>query len=344
MANKKVRVAINGLGRIGRAFTRLTSADPDIEIVAVNDLGDINNLAYLLKYDTAYGQFAGEIKVDGQSLSVGGKKMAVYQEKDPAKLPWKNLDVDVVLESTGFFESFVAAKAHVDAGAKKVVVSAPCKDKKELAPAPSETILMGINDEKLEGCSVSSNGSCTTNCAAPIVDILHKAIGIEKAVLNTVHAYTATQKVVDGPDAKDWRRGRAAAQNIVPSTTGAATAVTEVVSELAGKFDGLAMRVPVVTGSVVDLTFISKRETTRDEINDILKKASSDSKWDGIFTVTEEPVVSSDIVGDLHASIADLSFTKVVGGNLVKVLAWYDNEMGYTATLIKHIKKAGSFI
>ena len=339
-----MKIAINGLGRIGRAFLKLAILRPEIEITAVNDLGDIDNLAYLLRYDSVYGKspLKIEAKKDGGEpfLSVNGHKILFISEKEPSKLPWGALGIDVVVESTGFFESFDKAKAHIDAGAKRVVISAPAKG----GDAGGETVLVGINEDTLSTCKISSNASCTTNAGSPVISILNETVGIEKAILNTVHAYTATQKIVDGPDASDWRRGRAGAQNIVPSTTGAAIAVTKAIKELEGKFDGLAVRVPVVSGSIADITFISKRPTTVEEINEILERASMEDRWKGIFAVTKEQLVSSDIVGNTHASIADLSFTKVVGGDLVKVLAWYDNEMGYANTLVEHALKAGEYL
>lgn len=340
---KRIRVAVNGLGRIGRAFLKIGILRKELDFVAVNDLGDINNLAYLLKHDSAYGKSDLDIKVEGGDLVVNGDRIKVLQEKDPAKLPWKDLEVAVAVESTGFFETYEKARAHLDAGAQRVVISAPAKDE------PPEgiigaTVLMGINDSALETCQITSNASCTTNSASPLIQILNETVGIEKAILNTVHGYTGTQKLVDSPDAKDWRRGRAAAANIVPSTTGAAIAVTKAVPDLLGKFDGIAMRVPVLTGSIADITFIAKRPTTAEEVNGILKNAAGEERWKGIFTATDEAIVSSDIVGAPHAAIADLSFTKVVGGNLVKVLSWYDNEMGYTYTLVEHVIKSGSYL
>ena len=337
---KKVRVAINGLGRIGRAFLKIAIERSEIELVAVNDLGDLENLAYLLRYDSAYGRFKLPVAVKDNKLVVNGQEIIVCKEKEPAKLPWASLQIDVVVESTGFFTSYQAAKAHLDAGARKVVVSAPVKGE----PVPgvgSATVLMGINEEKLATCQITSNASCTTNAASPLIQILHEAIGIEKALLNTVHGYTASQKLVDSPDAKDFRRGRAAAANIIPSTTGAAEAVTQAISSLAGRFDGIAMRVPVITGSIVDLTFLAKRPTNVSEINKILKEAAQVERWKHHFATTEEPLVSADIVGSPYASIADLTLTKVVADNLVKVMAWYDNEMGYTHTLVQHVIKTG---
>jgi len=258
-------------------------------------------------------------------------------------LPWKKLDIDVVVESTGLFTSSEKANAHILAGAKRVVVTAPVKDAPD-SPVKGETVLMSMNEDKLETCQISSNASCTTNAGSPLIAILDENLGIEKALLNTVHAYTASQALVDGPSKKDLREGRAAAQNIVPSSTGAAIAVTQVAPNLKGLFDGISIRVPVVTGSIVDITFISKKNTTAEEVNNILKKAAALPRWNGIFTVTEEDLVSHDIIGNRHASIADLAFTRVVGGNLVKVLAWYDNETGYTYTLVEHVIKAGRLV
>lgn len=342
---KKIRVAINGFGRIGRAFYKVARERKELEVVAVNDLGDIHNFAYLLKYDTAYGKasFDVEVKPDNSAFIIEGKEVLFVSEKEPQKLPWGDHKIDVVVESTGLFASFDKAKVHVTAGAKKVVISAPAKDTPE-ATMLGETILMHLNEEKFGTCDVTSNASCTTNAASPLLAILDEALGIEKALLNTVHGYTASQALVDGPNKKDFREGRAAAQNIVPSSTGAAIAVTKAMPHLKGLFDGIAMRVPVVTGSIVDVTFVSKRATSKEEVNDILKKAAKSEKWGKTFTVTEEQVVSSDIVGDSHASIADLAFTRVVGGNLVKVMAWYDNEMGYTYTLVEHVVKTGQSV
>ncbi len=339
MASKKLKVAINGFGRIGRAFLKLAWERPEIEIVAINDLGDIKNLAYLLKYDTVYGKAPFSVETDDGLMIVDGKKIKVLAEKDGTKLPWKDLGIDVVVESTGLFTSYDKAQFHIDQGAKRVVISAPAKG--DSAGVAGETILLGVNEEKFGTCDITSNASCTTNAASPLIAILHEALGIEKAVLNTVHGYTASQSLVDGPK-KDFREGRAAAQNIVPTSTGAAIAVTKAFPVLEGKFDGISIRVPVPAGSIVDVTFISQKETTAQEVNNLLKKASSDPRWSKIFAVTEEPLVSSDIQGTHYASIADLELTRVIGGNLVKVMAWYDNEMGYTATLVDHVIKTGS--
>ena len=342
---KKIRVAINGFGRIGRAFAKVSRSRQDIELVAINDLGNIQNFAYLLKYDTAYGvsQFDVSVNEKNNSLIIDGHEVLFVSEKDPTALPWKKLDIDVVVESTGLFTSAEKAQAHITAGAKRVVVSAPIKDAPD-ATIKGETVLMSMNEDKLENCVISSNASCTTNAGSPLIAILDETLGIEKALLNTVHAYTASQSLVDGPSKKDLREGRAAAQNVVPSSTGAAIAVTQVRPSLKGLFDGISIRVPVITGSIVDVTFISKKNTTAEEVNGILKKAANEKRWNGIFTVTEEQLVSHDIIGNRHASIADLAFTRVVGGNLVKVLAWYDNEMGYTYTLVDHVVKAGMLV
>ncbi len=343
MQNKITRVAINGAGRIGRAFLKLAEERPEeIQVIALNDLTSIDNIAYLLKYDSVYGITPFEIAVKDGNLVVAGKEVKYISEKDPNKLPWKDLDIDVVVESTGLFTDYEKAKAHISAGAKKVVISAPAKG--DAADATQGMVLMSINCDTLSEKIISSNASCTTNASSPVISILNDSIGIEKAVLNTTHAYTASQSLVDGPSKKDMREGRAAAQNMVPASTGAALAVGKVITELAGKFDGISVRVPVVAGSLADITFIAKRDTTVEEVNKILTEASKTDRWSNIFTVTTEDLVSSDIVGNKHASIADLSMTRVVGGNLVKVLAWYDNEMGYTHTLLEHVIKTGGFI
>lgn len=334
------KVAINGFGRIGRTFFRAAYGHPDIEIVAVNDLGSIENLAYLLTYDSVYGRSPFEVKVEGKDLIIDGKKVTFCQEKDPSALPWGSMNIDVVVESTGFFTTYVGSKKHLDAGAKKVVISAPVSDNPADAGVQGATVLMGVNEEKLTTCQITSNASCTTNATSPLVAILKEAVGIEKAILNTVHAYTASQSLVDGPSKKEFRDGRAAALNIIPSSTGAAKATTKAHPELAGKFDGIAIRVPVPVGSIVDVTFISSRDTTVEEVNAALVKAAADPKWKNIFTATSEPLVSSDIIGSRVGSIADLSFTRVVGGNLVKVFAWYDNETSYTQTLVEHVAAA----
>ncbi len=339
---KKTRVAINGFGRIGRAFMKIAWENPEIEIVAVNDLGTIESLSYLLKYDTVYKTWKHEITEDDTHIIIDGKKVLFVSERDTTKLPWKDLDIDVVVESTGLFTSYDKAKFHLDCGAKKVVISAPAKGGD--GSTAGETILMGVNEDKFGTCDITSNASCTTNAASPLIAILHEKIGIEKAILNTVHGYTASQSLVDGPSKGDLREGRAAAQNIVPSSTGAAIAVTKAFPALENKFDGISIRVPVPAGSIVDITFIAKRNTTKEEINQILTDASKSPEWSNLFATTNEPLVSSDILGNSHASIADLEMTRVVDGNLVKVMGWYDNEMGYTYTLVDHVIKTGKTI
>ncbi len=341
----KLRVAINGAGRIGRAFYRLSKENSDVEVVAINDLGDIEDIAYLLKYDSVYGpsKFNIEVRNGGKTLFIDGHEVSFYSEKDPSKLPWEALGIDVVVESTGAFTKYESAKAHLEAGAKRVVVSAPMKDD-PLPDIEGATVLLGVNEEKLSTCKITSNASCTTNAGSPLIAILDESLGIEKAVLNTVHGYTASQSLVDGPSKKGLREGRAAAENIVPSSTGAAIAVTKAFTKLSGLFDGISTRVPVKVGSLVDVTFISKKNTSAEEVNNFLRKAAEDERWQGVFAVTEDELVSTDIIGNTYGSTADLAMTRVVGGNLVKVMAWYDNEMGYTSTLLKHVIKLGKSI
>ena len=327
----KIKIAINGFGRIGRLFLRQIINEPNVEIVAINDLGDVENLRYLFKYDSVYGRFEQDIS-----------NIKFLQEKDPLKLPWKDLDIDIVIEATGVFETYEKAKAHLDAGAKRVVLTAPAKDSDGEF---GKTILMGVNESDLKTCAISSNASCTTNGVASVLAILSENPGIEKAILNTIHALTNTQTTVDSPvKGSDFRRGRAASQNIIPSTTGAAIAATRVIKDLEGKFDGIALRVPLITGSVADITFISKKETSVEEINKILKDAGQSEKWKGILKTTEDQIVSSDIIAEPYGAIVDLKFTKVIGGNLVKVLSWYDNEWGYVAMLKKHVLKAAEIL
>ncbi len=325
------RVAINGFGRIGRSFFRAAYGRDDFEIVAINDLVPADNLAYLLKYDTVYGNAKFTVTAAEKSLVVENKSIPVFSEKDPLKLPWRDMGIDIVVESTGFFTDAAKARTHIDAGAKRVVITAPGKGE------GLETILMGANEEKFGTCDISSNASCTTNAASPLIGVLDEAIGIERALLNTTHAYTATQAIVDCAAPDDFRRGRAGAQNLVPSSTGAAKATTLAYPQLKGKFDGIAVRVPVASGSIVDITFVPKRATTVEEVNDALRKAAASDRWKRVFAVSDEPLVSSDILGLPYGAIADLQMTRVVDGTLVKVLAWYDNEMGYAHTLIEHV-------
>lgn len=336
------RVAINGFGRIGRTFFKMALAHPDFEVVAINDLGDLENLAYLLRYDTAYGMSTANIEVASGALVVDGKQIAFVQERNPGALPWGKLGVDIVVEATGVFASYEKSKAHLTAGAKRVVISGPVKDDPTAAGVNGTTVLMGVNDGALASCDISSNASCTTNATSPLIAILKEAIGIEKAILNTVHAYTSTQSVVDGPS-KDFRKGRAAAQNIIPTSTGAAVATTLAHTDLSEKFDGIAIRVPVPVGSIVDVTFIAKAPTTVEAVNDALRTAAQSDTWKTLFAVTDEPIVSSDIIGARFASIADLAMTRVVDGNLVKVMAWYDNETSYTHTLVAHVAALARF-
>lgn len=342
------KVAINGFGRIGRIFFRQAFAAPSealakegefpIDIVAVNDLGTPENLAYLLKYDTVYGNYDKKVEHKDGALIVDGKEIRVLSEKEPAKLPWKNFSVDIVVESTGVFDSRDLAAAHLDAGAKRVVITAPAKD--EITPTATPGILDNVKLDK-----ITSNASCTTNAVNPVMAVMMANPGVQKALLTTIHAYTATQGLVDGPDKKgDFRRARAAAQNIVPSHTGAAEATFKSLPGLVGKFDGLALRVPVVSGSLIDITFLASRPTSVEEINNIFKEAAARPEWQGILTVTEEPLVSSDILKNPHGSIIDLALTRVVDGDLVKVFSWYDNEWGYCAMLLKHVQTVAQIL
>ncbi len=339
------KIAINGFGRIGRLFFRQAFSNPQLEIVAINDLGDLENLAYLLKYDSVYRAYERQVSRDKEQgfLIVDDKKIKFFQEKDPLKLPWKDLDIDIVVESTGAFESFEKAKAHLDAGAKRVVLTAPAKDAE--GTAGGRTIFVGINDEDLKTTQISSNASCTTNAVYPVMAIMAENPGIQKAILNTVHAYTNTQTIVDAPvKGSDFRRGRAGSQNIIPSTTGAAIAVTRVLKDLENKFDGIALRVPIITGSIADITFVAKRKTSVEEINEIFKKAAKLPRWQGILKVIDEQIVSSDIIAEPYGAIIDLKFTKVIDADLVKILAWYDNEWGYCAMLVKHVLKVAEIL
>jgi len=331
-----MRISINGFGRIGRAFFRLAFEEPGIQIVAINDLADLENLVYLLKNDTVYGKFDKKIEIQEKSLIINGKEISFFQEKDPKNLPWEDLKIDLVVEATGAFSDYNKAKAHIEAGAKKVIITAPAKGEED---KEGKIVLLGINDKDLIKFDVISNGSCTTNAVAPVMKILQEKIGIKKAVLNTIHAYTSTQRLVDGPSLKDWRRGRAASQNIVPSSTGAAKCVGKIIQSLDGKFDGIALRVPVVCGSIADITFVSEKDTSVEEINEIFKEASEEKDWKGIIEATDEQLVSSDIIKTITPAIIDLSLTKVIDRDLVKILVWYDNEWAYSWTLLQQIKK-----
>lgn len=326
------KLAINGFGRIGRIFFRQVYGHTDFEIVAVNDLADRENLAYLLKYDSVYGKY------EKAALD----HVQFFQEKDPAKLPWGKLGIDIVIESTGFFETAEKAKAHLDAGAKRVVISAPAKD--DVTPTMTPNVGWKANEASEANAAISSNASCTTNATNPVVAILMNSVGIQKAMMTTVHANTATQKTVDGPGGKDMRYGRAGAWNIIPSTTGAAKATAKIIPELKSKFDAVSVRVPVISGSLIDFTFLAGRPTTVEEINGIFKKAAAEPQWQGIVEATDEPLVSSDILGNPHGAIVDLGLTRVVDADLVKVFAWYDNEWGYCAMLFKHVQAIAKFL
>ncbi|PIR97360.1 MAG: type I glyceraldehyde-3-phosphate dehydrogenase [Candidatus Doudnabacteria bacterium CG10_big_fil_rev_8_21_14_0_10_41_10] len=325
----KARVAINGFGRIGRAAFKIGNNSKSIEFVAINDLSPVPTLAHLLKYDSVYGRYIGKVEAADNALVVDKKKILVFAENDPKKLQWKKLKVDVVLECTGKFVKDGAAKVHIEAGAKRVIVSAPAKGEGDV-----KTFLLGVNEKEYKQQKVISNASCTTNCVAPVAFVLQKNFGIEKGMVTTVHAYTGAQSLVDGNN-KDLRRARSAAINIIPTTTGAAIATGEVVSGLENRFDGMAIRVPVVNGSLSDFTVLLKRNTTVEELNKALVEYAKKNKE--VMEVTTDPIVSTDIIGNSHSAIVDLSLTKVVGGNLVKVFAWYDNEWGYANRLVEEI-------
>lgn len=323
------RIAINGFGRIGRSAFKIALERKGTEVVAINDLADAAVLAHLLKYDTTYGTYRREVAAEQGAIVVDGKRYPVFAEPDPKKLPWKKLGVDVVLECTGRFVDGESAGQHLTAGAKRVVLSAPPKGENEIP-----TYLIGVNDRGYKGEPIISNASCTTNCIAPVAKIVAERFGIVKAMMTTIHSYTADQNLQDGPH-KDFRRARAAAQNIVPTTTGAAVSVTRLMPEIFGKFDGLAIRVPTIVTSLTDFTFLVGRKTTVEEVNAALEEASQDAEYGRALSVTREPLVSSDFIGNPFSSIVDLSLTKVVDGDLVKVMAWYDNEWGYSNRLVE---------
>jgi glyceraldehyde 3-phosphate dehydrogenase len=327
------RIAINGFGRIGRGFLRAIVGRSDMNVVAVNDLTPIASLAYLLRYDSVYGRAPFSVEEREKALVIDSKEVSVIAEKDPALLPWKDLAIDIVVESSGLFTEAEKARAHLAAGARRVVISAPGKGE------GLETILIGANEEKFGTCDITSNASCTTNAASPLIGILDEAVGIERAILNTTHAYTASQAIVDGGRAKDVRESRAAAINMVPTSTGAAKATALAYPQLKNKFDGVSVRVPVPAGSLVDVTFVAKRATSAEEVNAALKAAATSDRWKRVFSATEEPLVSSDILGQPYGAIADLTMTRVVDGTLVKVMAWYDNEAGYIHTLVEHVSE-----
>lgn len=322
------KVAINGFGRIGRAVFKIIQDNPDLELVAVNDLVPPENLAYLLNYDTVYGRSKNKVESDENSLIIDGKHYKVVSERDPAQLPWGSLGIDLVFECTGLFTSKEALEKHIQAGAKSVILSAPTKSE------GIETVVYGVNHVP-ESDNIFSCASCTTNCISPVLEVMGRRIGIKKAILTTIHAYTATQAIVDGPSKKQVREGRAAAANFVPSTTGAAIATTKVLPQYKGKFDGVAVRAPIPVGSISDIVFVTERPTTVEEINTIFREEAESDRYKGIMSASDEEIVSSDIVGDAHASIVDLTMTQVVDGDLVKVMSWYDNEWGYANQMVR---------
>jgi glyceraldehyde 3-phosphate dehydrogenase len=334
----KTKVAINGFGRIGRNAFKIAFARADIEIVAVNDLTDTKTLAHLLKHDSNYGTYQNEVTFDEDNLIVSGQKIRVLAEKEPANLPWKDLEVDVVIESTGFFVDPAKARAHIEAGAKKVILSAPAKGE------GATTIVIGVNEDKLANSEdIISNASCTTNCITPVMNVLENEFGIEKAMMTTVHSYTASQKLQDAP-AKDLREARSAAANIVPTTTGASIAAAKALPALDGIFGGMSVRVPTPVVSLSDFSVVTKKDVTIEEVNEAFKKAASEPFYQGILTTTEEELVSSDFIGDSHSAIVDLNLTAVVGGNLLKVVAWYDNEWGYSNRLVELTADVGKLL
>jgi glyceraldehyde 3-phosphate dehydrogenase len=329
------RIAINGFGRIGRAALKIIIDTPQLEIVVVNDLMSIKNAAYLLKYDSVYGKYERDVKVQDNHLHIMGKKVLFITERDPGKLPWKKLDIDVVIESTGLFTNREDAEKHIRAGAKTVVLSGPTKSK------DTPTVVHGVNNADGK-TTIFSCASCTTNNIAPIMEIIDRRIGIKKAILNTVHAYTASQNLIDASSDKKPRMGRAAAINLIPASTGAATAATKALPQLEGKFDGIAIRTPVPVGSISDITFVTSRRTSVEEINSILVEESKTDRYKFVIAVSDEPIVSSDIVQSSFASVVDLEMTRVVDGDLVKIMAWYDNEWGFTNQMIRQIQEIKS--
>lgn len=327
-------IAINGLGRIGRAAFKIILETPELELRAVNDLNAADDLAYLLNYDSVYGRYHKKVAPAPDGLTVDGKTYPVLREKDPARLPWRKLEIDIVLECTGVFNQQADLQRHLAAGAKTVILSAPAKSP-EIA-----TVVHGANSTHEPTTGIISCASCTTNCITPVVEVMGRRIGVQKAIMTTVHAYTATQAIVDRPN-KRRRRGRAAAVNLIPASTGAAIATTKALPQYAGKFDGIAVRVPVVIGSLADIVFLTSRRTTAEEVNTILTEEANSERYRGVLGVTDEPLVSSDIIQDPRASVVDLELTQVVDGNLVKVMSWYDNEWGYTSQMIREAVRIG---
>ena len=324
-----VKVAINGFGRIGRNALKILLERHDVQVVGINDITDAKTLAHLLKHDSSYGTYDKKVSSTEKSIIINTREIPVFAEKDPAKLPWGKLDVDVVIESTGFFTKPEDARAHIKAGDKKVVISAPAKGE------GAKTVVLGVNEEIVdEKDDILSNASCTTNCIAPIMKVLEDEFGIEKAMMTTVHSYTGSQRILDAP-AKDLREARSAAENIVPTTTGASKAAAKTIPSLEGKFNGLSVRVPTPVVSLSDITAIINRDTTKEELTNLFKKAAKEPYYEGILGVTEEELVSSDFIGDPHSCIVDLPLIDVVGGNMIKIVAWYDNEWGYSNRLVE---------
>ena len=328
--SKKIRIAISGFGRIGRAAFKVALDHPELEVVAFNDLSDVKTLAHLLKYDSVYGKFSKSVEVQDDYLVVDGKKIITLAVKEPSELPWKDLEIDAVLECTGVFRTKEKADAHLKAGAGKVIISAPAKDE-------TKTFVLGVNEKDYHNEDIINNASCTTNCTSPVMAVVMANFGVKKAMMTTVHAYTADQNLIDGPH-KDLRRARGAAINIVPTSTGAAKATAETLPELKGKFDGLSVRVPIPVVSLSDFTILLKKLVTKEAVNEAFKKAAQSPLYKNILAVTEEPIVSSDIIGNSYSAIVDLSLTQVVDGDLLKVIAWYDNEWGYANRLVEMIK------
>ena len=324
------KIAINGMGRIGRAALKVILETPELDLVAVNDIVSIENIAYLIKYDSVYGIYEKEVSHDENNLIIDGKKIQYNSVRDPEELPWKENHIDIVIESTGFFTSSEDAEKHIKAGAKTVIISAPTKSR------DIPTVVHGVNSEDGK-TNIFSCASCTTNNISPVVEILGRRVGVKKAIMTTVHAYTASQGIVDAPSKKNFRMGRAGAANIIPTSTGAAIATTKTLPEYVGKFDGVALRVPIPVGSISDLTFVTERPVTIEEVNSIFEEESKTGRYANILTTTTEPIVSSDIVKSPFASTIDLNMTRVVDGNLLKIMTWYDNEWGFTNQMIRQI-------
>ncbi|MCA9349520.1 type I glyceraldehyde-3-phosphate dehydrogenase [Candidatus Saccharibacteria bacterium] len=335
---KKTKIAINGFGRIGRSAFKIAMTKPELEVVAINDLTDNKILAYLLQNDSNYGRYHKEISYDDRSITVGGQRIKTFSERDPIELPWKKLGIDVVIESTGRFVTYDKASRHLNAGAKKVVISAPAKDDDHKV----KTIVMGVNDLELKPeDKIISNASCTTNCLSPVVRVIEDHFGIDKAMMTTVHSYTASQVLQDGPS-KNERDSRAAAENIIPTTTGATKATGKVIPSIEGRFTGLSIRVPTPVVSLCDTVFLLKSKATVEQVNQVLEKASRTRRFQRVLATTREQLVSSDFIGDSHSAIVDFNLTQVVGENMLKLVAWYDNEWGYSNRLVEVVQKLGN--